>query len=136
MLVKTLELVIIILFISLIFFQAVRLSETIYIYYKHNYELLERFLKGRFWIKFLTESEIFSNSICNLNQNFSYFIEGKLDLSNIINNTELLKNLKIEVFDLETKNKLFEFGENFAEYFSFSRICYYNGRLIKVSVLV
>ncbi|MEM4588107.1 MAG: hypothetical protein QXW13_01125 [Nanopusillaceae archaeon] len=135
MLIKKLELVIIILVIFITFLYIIQVTENIYIFYKEKYQFLERFLIGRFLIKFLTESDILSYTICNLNENFSYLINGNLNISDIINDVELLNNVRIEIEDLETREKIFEFGVIKRNFMTFSRVCYYNGKLIKIRVL-
>lgn len=136
MLIKTLELIIIIIMISFIFLQVLQISDMIYNSYIINYQFLERFLRGRFLIKFLTESDIFSNGICNLNQNFTYFLDGKINLYDLIKEKELIFPSKIEIIDLNSGEKILEFGNYTGNYVSFSRVCYHNGKLIKIQVLV
>lgn len=136
MLIRTLEIVLIIIIISFIFLQVFQISEIIYNYYRTNYRFLERFLRGRFLIKFLTESSIFSDGICNLNKNFTYLIEGKLDLHSLIENRELITPSKIEIVNLNTGEKIYEIGNRTESYISFSRVCNYNGNLLKIQVMV
>ncbi|MEM5821234.1 MAG: hypothetical protein QXP34_02840 [Candidatus Aenigmatarchaeota archaeon] len=136
MLVKALELSIVLIVISYIFLNFIQISENLYIFYREKYQFLERFLVGRFLIKFLTESETLSYTTCNLNENFSYLINGNLNITDIIKNAELLNNVKIEIEDLENKEKVFELGNIKKDFVSFSRVCNYNGKLIKINVLV
>ncbi|MEM0379247.1 MAG: hypothetical protein QW038_02605 [Nanopusillaceae archaeon] len=136
MLVKALELSIVLIVISYIFLNFIQISENLYIFYREKYQFLERFLVGRFLIKFLTESETLSYTTCNLNENFSYLINGNLNITDIIKNAELLNNVKIEIEDLENKEKIFELGNIKKDFVSFSRVCNYNGKLIKINVLV
>lgn len=133
MLEKVINISVIILVIIFIYLVFINKFISIFQDIKSINELSIRFYSGRILMKILTEE--YSNGICNLTDEFFNLIKNESYLKEVTDSYKIEPVYTIIVENLETGDRtIVDFG-NFNN-FQFNRVCYYNGSLYLIKVIV
>ncbi|BFI73323.1 hypothetical protein YN1_3100 [Nanoarchaeota archaeon] len=120
---ELLVIVVVIFFITLLLMEKVA---SIYVINTKYENFFNEFMDGRIIMKEITEQ--YANPICNLTSNdFN---------SNILDNLNISRPYEI-IYENLNNGEILTFGENVSNnYIEFRRVCYYQGNLYLVEVLI
>jgi len=136
MLIKSLELLIVLMLIIFIFILLLDRVTNLYTNYKEELSILKRFYEGRVLIKELTEKSPFSNNTCNLTEEFFAILSNESLFYNYTKSLGITGDVKIEVYDLLNNTELLNIGVNLSNFIEMRRICSFNNSLYLIILKV
>jgi len=136
MLIKSLELLIVLILVIIIFVLSLDLITSLYNNYREELLILKRFYEGRVLIKGLTEKLPFSNNTCNLTEEFFTILSNESLFHNYTKSLGITDDIKIEVYDLLNNTKLLDIGTNLSNFIEMRRVCSFNNNLYLIVLKV
>jgi len=136
MLIKSLELLIVLMLIIFIFILLLDRVTNLYTNYKEELSILKRFYEGRVLIKELTEKQPFSNNTCNLTEEFFTILSNEGLFYNYTKSLGITDDIKIEVYDLLNNTELLNIGTNLSNFIEMRRVCGFNNGLYLIILKV
>jgi len=129
MLIKSLETIIVLVLIIVIFVLSANLISNLYSSYKEELLILRRFYEGRVLIKELTERPPFSNGICNLTEDFFNILYNESLFYNYTKSLGIIDDYNIEVYYFLNNSKLLSIGVIPSSFIEMRRVCNFNNSL-------